>query len=160
MHFLLRFKVGPAPGTAMASLDCSRILLQPVQRLSAAVRKCLREVPLNTKPRCNQTAQTSEGAQAHTVHEERPQHGAGAPTRPLLLPPVAPESVSGAQEAARGPVPGQECPVIAASSCSLAPARHLSVVVSKTKHEPGVPLWLQFWLVILSLKSKSTSEMT
>lgn len=56
MHFLLRFKVSPAPGTAMASLDCSRILLQPVQRLSAAVRKCLREVPLNTKPRCNQTA--------------------------------------------------------------------------------------------------------
>lgn len=77
MHFLLRFKVSPAPGTAMASLDCSRILLQPVQRLSAAVRKCLREVPLNTKPRCNQTAQTSEGAQAHTGHKERLRHGAG-----------------------------------------------------------------------------------
>lgn len=81
-HFLLRFKVGPAPGTAMVSLDCSRILLQPVQRLSAAVRKCLREVPLNTKPRCNQTAQTSEGAQALTTHEERLQQGAGVETRP------------------------------------------------------------------------------
>lgn len=69
-------------GTAMASLDCSRILLQPVQRLSAAVRKCLREVPLNTKPRCNQTAQTSEGARAHTVHEERLRQGAGVERRP------------------------------------------------------------------------------
>lgn len=64
LHFLLRFKDSPAPGTAMARLDCSRILLQPVQRLPAAVRKCLREVPLNTKHRCSQTAQTSEGARA------------------------------------------------------------------------------------------------
>lgn len=106
MHFLLRFKAGPAPGTATASLDCSRILLQPVQRLSAAVRKCLREVPLNTKPRCNQTAQTSEGAQAHTCLKKAAARGwsGNEPTRPLLLPPVAPESVSGAQEAARGPV--------------------------------------------------------
>lgn len=103
--------------------------------------------PLNTKKlRCNQPGwnsgkrwpwgwrrkdHVSRLEQAHLPSFHLPAGADPLPPRPL---PGAPRPQARDHDPAAG---GQECSVIAAPSCSLAPASNLSVVVSKAKHEPG-----------------------
>lgn len=60
------------------------------------------------------------------------------PAGPTRFPPRPPPGALRPQGRDHDPAAGgQERPVIAAPSCSLASASNLSVVVSKAKHEPG-----------------------
>lgn len=43
LHFLLKFKVSPAPGTAITSLDCSRIPLLTVQKAPSCYQEIAQE---------------------------------------------------------------------------------------------------------------------
>lgn len=62
LHFLLKFKVSPAPGTAITSLDCSRIPLKPIPKAPSCYQEMAQEgLLLNTERlRCNQSLELKE----------------------------------------------------------------------------------------------------
>lgn len=139
--------------------------------------------PLNTKKlRCNQLGWNSGKCWLWSLRKREHVSGqkeANLPAPPVLLPPVRrgqirfprptingrrrrPPAGGAARPYGRARDPaacGQECSVIATSSCSLAPASNLSVVVSKAKHEPGFSIMVAILACNFITRTKSTSEM-